>query len=280
MKKILALVLSMAMAISMVACGGSSEAEKTALDKIIEKGYITYAVSPDFAPSEFKNPETGEVLGTDIEVAKMVAAYLSEKYETTIELKIEEMDFKACQAAVASGAADFSLSGYALTDERAENYYCTVYYGMYDSDDSYQGVLVKAGEEYKTAEDFAGKKIGTQLASLQYNLAVEQLPADIEIEYITNLSQAALMVSTGKIDGLVTASSTGELLAANDPELAMAEFKFDYSSEGNVGLVNIDEPELGAAIDEALKYVNETVDFADLVQDYTDLASQLGVTNE
>ena len=65
MKKLLALVLALAMAMSMGACGGSDE-EKSTIEKIKEQGFITMATSPDFAPSEFKDPISVEFMGTYI----------------------------------------------------------------------------------------------------------------------------------------------------------------------------------------------------------------------
>ena len=49
MKKLLALVLAAVMALSMVACGGDSGETKSAIDKILEQGYITVAISPRVA---------------------------------------------------------------------------------------------------------------------------------------------------------------------------------------------------------------------------------------
>ena len=242
MKKLLALALAVVMAISMVACGGGEEEAKSTIDVILERGYITMATSPDFAPSEFKDPTTGEVMGTDIEYGKYVAKYISDKYGVPVELKIEEMDFKSCQAAVSTNAVNFSLSGYAKTDERAVNYNCVGPYAVVGADeDTYHGALVKKGLVLETADDFKGLKIGCQQASLQYNLATEQLPIDEmeEIEFITNLNMGATMVATDKIDALITDSGAGELLITNNADLEMAAFKFEYESEGNVALVNI-----------------------------------------
>ena len=279
MKKLLALVLAMAMAVSMVACGGEAE-QKTTIEKILEQGYITMATSPDFAPSEFKNPITGEVMGTDIEFGKYVAQYISDKYGVPVELKIEEMDFKSCQAAVSTNAVNFSLSGYAKTDERAANYNCVGPYATISSDeDTYHGALVKKGLKLETAEDFKGIKIGAQQASLQYNLAVEQLPTSEmpDIEFITNLNMGATMVATGKIDALITDSGAGDLLVANNPDLEMAAFHFEYESEGNWGLVNINETELAELITEALLAADKDLDYSQLRTDMTAKAKSLGV---
>ena len=281
MKKLIALALSIVMAASMVACGGGDEEPpKSAIDKILDQGYITMATSPDFAPSEFKDPATGEVMGSDIEYGKYVAKYISEKYGKPVELKIEEMDFKSCQAAVATNAVNFSLSGYAKTDERAQNYNCVGPYAVLSSDDDdYHGALVKKGLVLETAEDFKGLKIGCQQASLQYNLATEQLPVDEmeEIEFITNLNQGAMMVATDKIDALITASSTGDLLVLNNPDLEMAAFKFEYSSVGNYGLVNINENDLARLITEALLAADQELDYDAIRTDMTAKAKALGL---
>ena len=279
MKKLLALVLAMVMAISMVACGGGEETTKTTVEKILDKGYITVAISPDFAPSDFKDPSTGEVMGTDVEYAKYVAQYISDKYGKTVELKIEEMDFKACQAAVAAGAVDFSLNAYAATEERMANYICAGPFArIAPEEDTYHGALVKKGLKIETAEDFVGLKIGAQHASLQWNLAVEQLPiAAEEIEPVTNLNMGAMMVAEGKIDALITDSGAGELIINNNPDLEMAAFQFEYYSEGNVALVNINETELGELITEALVASDNDINYSDLRQEMVDKATALGV---
>lgn len=278
MKKLLALVLAMAMAVSMVACGGGEK--KSAIDTILEQGYITMATSPDFAPSEFKDPITGEVMGTDIEYGKFVAKYISDKYGVPVELKIEEMDFGSCQAAVSTNSVHFSLSGYAKTEERARNYNCVGPYAVIaEEEDTYHGALVKKGLKLETAEDFKGIKIGAQQASLQYNLATAQLPLDEmpEIELIKTLNLGAQMVATGKIDALITDSGAGELLITNNPDLEMAAFKFEYSSEGNYGLVNLNETELAELITEALTAAEQEINYSDLRNDMTNKAKALGL---
>ena len=279
MKKLLALVLALAMAMSMVACGGSDE-EKSTIEKIKEQGFITMATSPDFAPSEFKDPISGEIMGTDIIYGEYVAKYLSDKLGTPIQLKIKEMDFSSCQAAVSTNSVNFSLSGYAETPERAQNYNCVGPYATISSDeDTYHGAIVKKGLVIEKAEDFAGLKVGVQPASLQYNLLQDQLDVDslAEVMFIDNLSTAAQMVATGKIDALITDSGVGDLQVKNNSELEMAGFKFEYFSEGNCGLVNIDETELAQLIEEALLAADKDIDYVQIRQDMRDKAASMGL---
>ena len=281
MKKLFALALAVIMSLSMVACGGGTEEEpKSTIDKILEAGYITVAISPDFAPSEFKDPNTGEVMGTDVVFAEYIADYISKKYDKPVELKIKEMDFAACQAAVATNSVNFSLNGYADTDERKQNYILPGPYAILKmEDDSYHGALVKKGVELKTADDFKGLQIACQQASLQYNLAMAQLPIEDmpEIKFIDNFTTGAMMVATGKVDAVIMTNGSAAPLIANADNLEMAEFQFVYESDGTHALVNIDEVELGQLIDEALKAANDELDYDTIYKDMTDKALSLGL---
>ena len=288
MNKIIGFLLTALMATSMVACG-SKQTVDTSLDDVINKGEITVAISPDFAPSEFKDPNTGEVMGSDIYIAKYVADYLSKKYDKEINLKIEEMDFKTCQAAVQAGSVDFSLNGYSATDDRKANFYITGFYGKTEtSDASYQGFLIneKDLDKFTTAESFDGAKIAVQLSSLQDNLISAQLPngdtvpGSIEKEYVTKITDGALYLADGRVDALATTSETGELLMKNYPGLVMAKFRLDYSSEGQVALVNKKDVALGDAVSEAIADMVANTDWPQVRQEYTDKAAELGVTNE
>ena len=288
MKKISAFVLTILAAISMSACSSKAPAGDTSLDDVLSKGEITVAISPDFAPSEFKDPNTGEILGSDIYVAQYVADYLSKKYDKEVNLKIEEMDFKTCQAAVQAGSVDFSVNGFSATEDRKENFYTTSHYGKTQSSStSYQGLLIneKDVDKFTTAESFDGAKIAVQLSSLQDNLISAQLPngntvpGSIEKEYVTTITQGALYLADGKVDALATTSETGELLMQNYTGLVMAPFKLDYSSEGTVALVNKKHIALGDAISEAIDDMVANVDWEQIRQEYTDKAAELGVNN-
>ena len=114
MKKLFCAALGAAMLMAAMSGCGSSQ---NRLEKIKESGKLVLATSPDFAPLEFEDLSSGEAqyVGSDIELAKYIAEKLG------VELEISAMDFSAVQAAIPSGQADIAISGFARTEERAQN---------------------------------------------------------------------------------------------------------------------------------------------------------------
>ena len=77
MKKLIALILSIVMCMSlMTACGSKGPS----LDTIQEIGTLVVATSPDFPP--FESIEGGEVVGIEVEIMKLVCEDLG------VDLKI------------------------------------------------------------------------------------------------------------------------------------------------------------------------------------------------
>ena len=260
------------------AAEASSEGESTEatgrLAEIKSKGVIVLATSPDFAPNEFEDISSGEskYVGCDIDLAQYIADYLG------VKLEIQAMDFQACQAAVATGKADFSISGYAYSEERAENYEIPDLYNQQKSDEPGQVVLVHAGDEstYKSPEAFEGKTIGAQNGSLQYTLTEEQLPG-ATIKLISTLGDGVLMVQNQKIDGLACSGDQARLYAEKNSDLAIADWYFDYTRQGNIILCKKGETSLVAEINKALAEVNDQDLYSGWKAEATELARSLGI---
>lgn len=256
------------------AASGETTGEATnRLEEIKQKGVIVLATSPDFAPQEFEDISSGKktYVGCDIDLANYIADYLG------VELEIQAMDFQACQAAVSTGKADFSISGYAYNEERTENYEVSDFFNIAEND-SRQVLIVPADKasEYQAPEDFAGKVIGAQNGSLQYTLTETQLP-DAEIKLIDNLGSAVLMVQNDKIDALACSGEQADIYVDKNEGLALADWQFDYTSEGNIALMPKGETELAAAVNEAIAEVNEQGLYQQWKEEATELALSLGL---
>lgn len=278
MKKLLALALAALMVVSMVACGSSKEETyANRLEKIKAQGYITVAISPDFGPYEFIDPtKTGDdqVVGCEVEFAKYVAEYLG------VELKIEQMDFSTCQAAVTAGNVDFSASGYAPTPTRAETMELSTPYVWENNEGNPEQVTVvlKAdADKYQTAEDFAGLTVAAQNGSLQWNLVEDQLPDDVTLEPISSLADGIMLVISGKVHAMACAYDTAVQYCQNYDSIAVSPYAFEYESVGNVALVQKGEVELVNAINEAIRKAAEEHLFAQWRRDAMALAEELNI---
>ncbi len=270
MKKLFCAALAAAMLMATMSGCGSSQ---NRLEKILESGKLVLATSPDFAPLEFEDLSSGEAqyVGSDIELAKYIAEKLG------VELEISAMDFSAVQAAIPSGQADIAISGFARTEERAQNLELSTPFNI--TEDGGQTVLVAKGEgaNYTAAEDFSGLQIGAQNGSLQYNLVSSQLPEDVEIVPVGSLNDGVLMLETGKIDALASDLSNAELLLESHDGIETTDFMFEYSSEGNVAAVKKGETELIEAVNEIIEEVNELGLYDQWKEEATELAKSLGL---
>lgn len=270
MKKLFCAALAAVMLMATMSGCGSSQ---NRLEKIKESGKLVLATSPDFAPLEFEDLSSGEAqyVGSDIELAKYIAEKLG------VELEISAMDFSAVQAAIPSGQADIAISGFARTEERAQNLELSTPFNI--TEDGGQTVLVAKGQgaNYTAAEDFSGLQIGAQNGSLQYNLVSEQLPEDVEIVPVGSLNDGVLMLETGKIDALASDLSNAELLLESHDGIETTDFMFEYSSEGNVAAVKKGETELIEAVNEIIEEVNELGLYDQWKDEATELAKSLGL---
>lgn len=270
MKKLFCAALAAAMLMATMSGCGSSQ---NRLEKILESGKLVLATSPDFAPLEFEDLSSGEAqyVGSDIELAKYIAEKLG------VELEISAMDFSAVQAAIPSGQADIAISGFARTEERAQNMELSTPFNI--TEDGGQTVLVAKGQgaNYTAAEDFSGLQIGAQNGSLQYNLVSSQLPEDVEIVPVGSLNDGVLMLETGKIDALASDLSNAELLLESHDGIETTDFMFEYSSEGNVAAVKKGETELIEAVNEIIEEVNELGLYQQWKDEATELAKSLGL---
>ncbi len=249
MKKIIALVMALAMLSSLFVMTGSAE-EKTEV-KTVTPGVLTVATSPDFAPMEFVDAtKEGQdmFVGFDVTLAKYIAECLG------LELVIMPMSFDACQTAVYAGTVDMAISGFSWTEERAENYNISNYYHAGDNEDQQALItLASNGDKYSTVEGLKGAKIGAQNASLQQSLTTEQLP-DNELILFTDLGTAVLQLKNGDFDCIAVAKGNGDAIIASNPEIAQSGFFFEVDEKytGNVVLLQKGNDAMTEAVNEAL----------------------------
>ena len=258
MKKLFALLLTMAMVLSLAACGGKKEepapteepaktAEPAAPElTTVTPGKLTVATSPDFAPYEFYAiDENGNanLAGFDMALAQYIADYLG------LELEVVPMDFDGVLAEVTAGNVDLGMAGLSPDPERME--------AMDFSDIYYMGgqslVVTQANKDkWASLEELndPSVSIGAQLASIQYDLAMENTP-DADVVQLAKVTDVVSELLGGKLDAGYIETVVAESYAKNYPDLYIA-FDVPYEVEGSaIGVVKGNEALL-AGVNEAI----------------------------
>ena len=251
MKKLFALLLTMAMVLSLAACGGKKEepapAEEPAKTEepaepaapeltTVTPGKLTVATSPDFAPYEFYAiDENGNanLAGFDMALAQYIADYLG------LELEVVPMDFDGVLAEVTAGNVDLGMAGLSPDPERME--------AMDFSDIYYMGgqslvVTQENKDKWASLEALNDPSvtIGAQLASIQYDLAMENTP-DADVVQLAKVTDVVSELLGGKLDAGYIETVVAESYAKNYPDLYIA-FDVPYEVEGSaVGVVKGNE---------------------------------------
>lgn len=257
MKKLLAVVLTVAMVFAFTACGGGSTDENGL--STVEAGKLHMATNAAFPPYEMTNDSDG-FEGIDVEIAEKIAAKLG------LELVVDDMDFSSVLTAVQGGKADIAMAGLTVTPDREKNV---------DFTDSYatgvQVVIVPEDSDIKTVDDLANDKmIGTQEGTTGY-IYCSDTPEnggygeDHVIAY-TNGATAIQALLAGKVNAVVIDSQPAqEFVAAND---GLKILDTEYVTEDYAIGISKDNPELLEAVNNALKELIEDGTVQEILDKY------------
>ena len=209
--KLLALALTLVMAISLfAACGEKKEAET-------DSSEIILGTSADYSPFEFiildANGEQ-QFVGIDISVSETIASDMGKT------LKVSNMDFDSLMAALSKGDVDMVLAAIEETPERLE--------AADFSDPYYQDkpakVLIKAdmAETYNSAEAFSGKSVGAQTGTTKANLVGDDFEG-ANLVALASVNDLVNQLVYDKIDAIVLDGAVAEQYAASNADLAIAD---------------------------------------------------------
>ena len=203
---------------SLAACSSSTNT----LDKVKNKGTLTVALNPHFAPFEFKTIQDGKdtIAGADIEIAKAIGDELG------VKVKFSEMSFDNVLASVQSGKADIVISGISATKERQK---------IFDFSDTYyesETVLVvkkDATGTYKQTGDFAKKSVAVQKGSIQENIAKANL-SDANVVSLAQPGEAINELKSGQVEGVVLEKAIAQGYVDQNSDLTMSDIALKSDS--------------------------------------------------
>ena len=237
MKKIISLILVIALSVFVfAACGG----EKT--DDGAEKKVLTMATNAEFPPYEFY--EGDKVVGIDAEIAAVIAEKLG------MELEIVDTAFDSIIPAIVAGKYDMGMAGMTVTDERLEEVNFSESYAT-----GVQVVIVNEGSEITTVDDLtAGKNytIGVQTGTTGDLYSTW----DIEDEGLGTVSRfnkgadAVEALKIGKVDCVIIDNEPAKAFVAESEGLKILDTA--YAEEQYAIAVSKENTELLDNINKAL----------------------------
>ncbi len=126
---------------------------------------VNVATDPSFVPFEMLDPDTGEMIGFDMDIINEVAE------RAGFEVNLTTMEFSGIIPAVQTGSQEIAIAGTTITEERAQVVdFSDPYY------DSGLQIIVRAdNEEVSSIEDLEGLSVATKIGSTSYDFLQQEL---------------------------------------------------------------------------------------------------------
>lgn len=233
MKRIIALIMTLLLGLSLFGCGSNGDGNETEtksdLEKVKSAGKIVVGMECAYAPYNWSQTTENEYTvkvseglyadGYDIQIAKKIAEDLG------VELVIKPIEWNGLISSLDSDQIDLIIAGMSPTEERKLSIDFTDTYF-----DSNLVVVVKKDSPYASAtkiSDFSGAKLTAQLNTFHYTV-LDQIDG---VEKQTALEDFAALIqslSSDTIDGYVCEKPGAISAVASHPDFTYVEF-----SEGN-----------------------------------------------
>ncbi len=219
MKKLLTLVLALALVLSLAACGGQEDSYT------VEAGKLHMSTNAQFPPYEMV-ADDGGFEGIDVEVAGLIAEKLG------LELVVDDMGFTAALEAVQNGKSDIAMGAITVNDERKASMDFTDTYAT-----GIQVVIVPEGSPIAAVDDLANAAlIGTQEGTTGYAYC-SAAPEDggYGEEHVVAYESGAVAIQAllnGQVDCVVIDNQPAQEYVKANPGLMILDTEFaveDYA---------------------------------------------------
>ena len=253
MKKLLLLILSLVMILSLSACNNSSDDEDQ-LAKIQDAGVMVVGTEGTYSPNSYHD-DNGDLVGFDVEVAKAIGEHLG------VEVEFFEAEWDSLFAAMDSGRVDTVINEVEYSEERSLKY---------DFSEPYtyvHGALLVAGdnEDITTFEDLDGKRAAQNLTSSWGTLAQEY---GAELVSVDSVNQTMELIASDRADATLNAETAFGDYMKNHPE---ADVKIvartDFTTSSLVPVRKNQENFLNA-VNEALEEMRESGELKAISEKY------------
>lgn len=261
MKKVLALVLALVMALSLVACGNADNNEGDDGKKTFIMG-----IDPEYPPFSYLD-ENGEYNGFDVEICKAACDLLGwdfEVFSVNWDQKLVQLNGKEC---------DCIWSGMTILDSMKDAGYVisAPYY------DNTQVIMVKEGSDIKSSADLAGKVVAVQLGTSGESLLKGDL-ADMaatfdELTTCDSFLKCFTELDSNGVDAVFVDKPVAESYAAKNEGFTIIDENLGAEQYGIA--FRADDAELCASIEDAVAKLVENGTYAEIAEKYPDIVNNL-----
>jgi len=234
---------------------------KTVLSKIeqIKKaGKIVVGTSADYPPYEFHllNDKEGDLVGIDIDIAKVIAEELG------VKLEIRDIIFSKIFDALEARQIDIAIAGLSPTEERKKKaLFSDVYYQAIQS----IVIRVENAETIKTIEDLRGKKVGTQTDSIQEEMAKTQI-AGAEFVVRETIEELEIVLKKGLVDAIILEEPVAESYVRRHKDLMMIHCEAFDNLLGSAVAVRKSDTDLIEEINRILRKLKKENKIAEFIE--------------
>jgi ABC-type amino acid transport substrate-binding protein len=166
--------------------------EDTTMGKIQAAGEIKIGVKYDVPPFGFKNPQTDEIEGFDVDFGRAIAEKLGVEPNFIEAISDNRIPF------LQDGTVDLVLSTMTINAERAQEIgFSEPYYIARGR------ILVPGDSDIAGVDDLAGRKVCTALGSTYEETLKEQAP-DADLRLVDSYSECLELVQNGAVDAVST----------------------------------------------------------------------------
>ena len=271
MKKIIALVLTMVMALSLTACGKTEQKDESqnASDTTnTTKTTFIMGIDAEYPPFSYIDAN-GEYTGFDVEICKAACDLLGwdmQVFGVNWDQKLVQLDAKEC---------DCIWSGMTILDSMKEAGYVisAPYY------DNTQVIMVKEGSDIKSSADLAGKVVAVQLGTSGEALLAEDgdladLAATFEsLTTCDSFLKCFTELGGGAVDAVIVDKPVAVSYAEKNEGFTVLDEGLGAEQYGIA--FRADDADLCAAIEGAVAQLVENGTYAEIAAKYPDIVNNL-----
>ena len=182
-------------AIGIVFLGGLGADDRSALEKIKDRGKLIVGTSAGFPPFEMLSTSAaGGVEGIDMDVAKAIADAL----EVDLEIKNYD-DFSVLITALQNGKIDMIIAGMTITDDRNKSASFSMSY--YKADQAL--VVLKSNTDITNTTSLTGKIVAVNTGTTGQYYIEDNLPDIRDMKAYGTASDTFQALSGNKVDAII-----------------------------------------------------------------------------